>query len=280
MNYLKNPWTPFFFDGCFLKLPVGKGMTFNITALRPDWMTFLLKKLSSFQSEDECFFDVGANLGQTLINYRTAEATKNYLGFEPDPYCIVYLKRLIELNKMTNTSIAPVGLSESERLLKLYSSSPTDSGASLRSNLRPARKLYSSIVPTFKLDNVVRQLESKPVSLLKIDVEGWELEVLKGMPDIFQSERPIIICEIIFRDVEAPLKEHQQRNREILDILAKYKYYIFQLIKTPDLKEIQGIKEIKEFSDEVWTVDNKHLCDYLFVPDNRKTQILDLFEKI
>ena len=251
MNYLKNPWTPFSFNGNFLKLPVGKGMTFNLIALRPDWMTFLLKKLTKFQSEDECFFDVGANLGQTLINYRTVEVKKKYIGFEPDPYCVVYLKRLIELNKMTNTSIAPVGLSESERLLKLYSSSPTDSGASLRSNLRPTRKLYSSIVPTFKLDNVVQQLKPKPVSLLKIDVEGWELEVLKGMSDIFQSDRPTIICEIIFRDAEASIGEYQQRNREILNILDKYKYHIFQLIKTPDFKEIISIKEIEEFSDEV-----------------------------
>ena len=276
MKYLKNPWTPFKFDNKFIKLPISKGMTYNLTSLYSDWMTSLLKNLTKLQKENEYFFDVGANLGQTLINYATVSKTKNYVGFEPDSDCVVYLKKLIELNNIDNALIVPVGLSEHNQLMKLYSSSPTDCGATFREELRPARKLYSNIVPAFQLDYAVQHLNLKPVTLIKIDVEGWELEVLKGMSDIFQGDRPIIICEVIFRDVEASPKEYRQRNLEILDILRKFEYDIFQLIKTPDLKNIQKLREIKEFFKDVWTIENKDLCDYLFVPKEKRKQILEI----
>ncbi|GAB4524340.1 MAG: hypothetical protein Tsb0014_02710 [Pleurocapsa sp.] len=255
-------------------------MTYNLFALRPDWMTSLLKKLANFQNEDEYFFDIGANLGQTLINFSTIFKGKKYVGFEPDSYCIVYLKKLIELNNFTNSLIVPIGLSEQNQLLQLYSSSHTDSGATFRENLRPNRKLFSAVVPTFKLDYVVQHLNLKSVSLLKIDVEGWELEVLKGMPDVLQTDRPIMICEIIFKDPNAPLEEHQKRNQQLLNILHQFKYCIFQLLKTLDSKDIKNLREIKKFSEETWTQDNQHLCDYLFVPEEKKEKVLKIYSAV
>ena len=276
MNYLKNPWIPFIFKNRFIKLPVAKGMTYNLFQLRRNWMTSLLENLTKLQGKDDFFFDIGANLGQTLINFSTVSNGK-YIGFEPDPFCIVYLRKLIELNKITNALIAPVGLSNCNQLAKLYSSSPTDSGATLRENLRPSRELYSAFVPTFRLDDVVQKLGLRSVTLIKIDVEGWELEVLKGMSNIFQLNRPIIICEVIFRDEKALPEEHQQRNLEIFKILNSYNYNIFQLIKAFDWENIQQIKEIYQFSNETWTKDNQNLCDYLFVPEEKKEQVLSLY---
>jgi FkbM family methyltransferase len=280
LDYLKNPWTPFKFDHQFIKLPVAKGMTYNLFALHPDWMTSLFKKLAGFQNEDEYFFDIGANLGQTLINFSTVFKDKKYVGFEPDSYCIVYLKKLIELNNFANSLIVPVGLSEQNKLLPLYSSSHTDSGATFRENLRPDRELFSAVVPTFKLDDVVQNLNFKSVSLLKIDVEGWELEVFKGMSNILQIDRPIIICEIIFRDSKASPEEHKQRNKQLLNILNKFNYRIFQLLKTSDLKDIQSMRKIEEFSEEIWTQDNKHLCDYLFIPEEKQENILQIYSAV
>lgn len=277
MNYFKNPWTPLKFENKFIKLPVAKGMTYNLFSLHPDWMTSLLKNLDKFQNQDEYFFDIGANLGQTLINFTTVSKDKKYVGFEPDSYCAVYLDKLIELNNFTHSFIIPVGLSYQNKLLKLYSSSHTDSGATFRENLRPDRKLFSAVVPTFKLDDVVQHLDLTSVSLIKIDVEGWELEVFQGMSGILQTDRPIIICEIIFRDAKAPLEEHRQRNQQLLKILNKFKYCIFQLKKTLDLKDINSIVESEDFSEEIWTEDNKDLCDYLFVPEEKKEEIMKIY---
>ncbi|MEL6438379.1 MAG: FkbM family methyltransferase [Cyanobacteria bacterium J06621_8] len=278
MQYFKNPWTPFVFDSQFIKLPIAKGMSYNLTALRPDWMTYLLSRLTKLQTKDEYFIDIGANLGQTLINYSKVSPEKKYVGFEPDVYCSVYLKRLVELNKFDNCLIIPIGISEENKLLKLYSASPTDCGATFREQLRPSRRLFSSIVPTILLDDAVHQLDLKPVSLIKIDVEGWELEVLKGMSNILQEYRPTIICEIIFRDSNAPLAEHQERSLELTSILDKFQYVIFQLIKSPDLQRVEGLKKIKIFSEEIWSVENKDLCDYLLVPQDRIKQILSTLD--
>jgi FkbM family methyltransferase len=281
MKYLKNPWTPFKFNNKFIKLPVARGMTFNLFHLHQDWMTFLLKRLTVFQNEDEYFLDIGANVGQTLINFHTVNEGKKYVAIEPDIYCIIYLKRLIELNDFKNSLVVPVGISDENKILQLYSSSITDAGATFRKDLRPDREsqLFSSIVPTFKLDDVVKHLNLKAISLLKMDVEGWELEVLKSMKNIFKVDRPIVICEVLFRDLKASPETNLHRNKEMLKILKEFEYGIFQLIKTQNLKDIEKIKETKEFSNEFWTNENKDLCDYLFIPAEKKELVNQIFNK-
>jgi hypothetical protein len=95
-----------------------------------------------------------------------------------------------------------------------------------------------------------------------------------------QIDRPIIICEIIFRDPKASPEEHKQRNQQLLNILNKFNYHIFQLLKTSDLKDIQSLRKIEEFSEEIWTQDNKHLCDYLFIPEEKQENILQIYSAV
>jgi hypothetical protein len=117
-------------------------------------------------------------------------------------------------------------------------------------------------------------LNVKRVSLMKIDVEGFELEVLKGMEKTLKTNRPLIICEILFRNPEDSHEKYLQRSRELVEVLTKSDYCILQLQKTVDLKLINDAKEVADFSDEVWQPINKNLCDYLFVPKERNAQQL------
>jgi len=281
MKYLKNPWMPFKFNNKSIKLPVAKGMTSNLFQLKQDWMTSLLKYLTNFQNKNEYFLDIGANVGQTLINFMTVNEEKKYVGFEPDAYCVVYLKRLIELNNFQNTLVVPIGISEENKILQLYSRVFTDSGATFRKNLRPdiESELFSSIVPTFKLDDVVEYLDLTSISLLKIDVEGVELEVLASMSKVLKVDRPIVICEVLFRDIKASPENNLDRNQKMLKILTEFQYDVFQLIKTPDLKDIQEIRKVTEFSNEVWTIENKDLCDYLFIPSEKTELVKQVLNK-
>ena len=41
------------------------------------------------------FIDVGVNVGQTLLKLKSISSEINYLGFEPNPNCVNYLKNLI-----------------------------------------------------------------------------------------------------------------------------------------------------------------------------------------
>lgn len=274
MKYIANPWIPFKFKNKIIKLPIARGVTHNLLRLRFNWMTTLIGDLSPLENDEGVFLDIGANLGQTLIHFHAGNSRLKYIGFEPESYCVVFLKKLIELNKFNKSLIVPVGISNNNRLLKLHSSSITDSGSTLREDIGFSRKLFYSVVPTFKLDDVLMDLNVKRVSLMKIDVEGFELEVLKGMEKTLKTNRPLIICEILFRNPEDSHEKYLQRSRELVEVLTKSDYCILQLQKTVDLKLINDAKEVADFSDEVWQPINKNLCDYLFVPKERNAQQL------
>ena len=55
-------------------------------------------------------------------------------------------------------------------------------------------------MPLFSLDEILQRIDSPPVSLIKIDVEGGELGVLRGGIETLRKHRPAILCEIDNRE--------------------------------------------------------------------------------
>jgi hypothetical protein len=61
-------------------------------------------------------------------------------------------------------------------------------------------KIQRELVPLFSLDEIMAHIDSPPVSLIKIDVEGGELDVLQGAAETLKKHRPAIVCEIANRE--------------------------------------------------------------------------------
>lgn len=68
------------------------------------------------------FVDVGANLGQTLIEFWLTDSGNSYIGFEPNEVCSQYLKTLININSLDGYKIIPVGLFNENKSLSLLCS--------------------------------------------------------------------------------------------------------------------------------------------------------------
>ena len=146
--------------------------------------------------------DVGVNIGQTLVKYASLVGKScRYIGFEPNIKAASYVDEIIIQNDLKNALVVPVGLGSDTRLatLLLASAGSTDPGASMNEAIRDsdfygARKM----IAVFNGDQVLRELEvsSGPI-ILKIDVEGAELEVLEGLNESINYIRPYIILEIL-----------------------------------------------------------------------------------
>jgi len=245
------------------RIPVFNNLGFTNLSLPEPWMQTILNKIGS---HDSTFLDVGVNIGQTLLRWKSEFPNSKYIGIEPNPNCIYYVNKLIEENNFKDATLLPVGLSDKQNLNFLYiaKKSPTDPGASIISNFRenddnialPIVSISFSLLSQYNFD------------IIKIDVEGGELEIIKSIFNT-KSCNPIFICEIL----PVYKKENSIRlNRqiEIEQILIQNKYSIYRIIKGNKIS-LEPIRKIEIHSD-------LEACDYLFLPKNKEKEILHKFK--
>ena len=230
-----------------------------------DWFLRLLKILN-LQADDN-FIDIGVNVGQTLLKFRSVSDSP-YWGFEPNPSCVFYLNQLIEANRFKQVSILPVGLSTANSIAKFYIKNEVDSAGTIVNELRPGYYNSDDItyVPLFSLDTL--QLDIKgPICLIKIDVEGAELEVLSGMPGTIKKHMPLIVCEVLDSHSEDTIANMQARADKLLNLMQSLGYSVHRIIYSGNKLQSQPLAEIiiKKWTEASWDQN-----DYIFVPANKQ----------
>ena len=105
-----------------IKVPIINGLGFHNLVVLEKWMDDLISSILKIQ--EGAFIDVGANLGQTLLNVICNKGGGiDYFGFEPNYTCCNYLYELIRVNRLPNCHVIPVGLSNNDGIFKLFAKS-------------------------------------------------------------------------------------------------------------------------------------------------------------
>jgi len=141
--------------------------------------------------------DIGANIGiHTLHMARRVGRQGRVLAFEPNVVVREELEKNISINKITNVSVLKVALWERGGEETFYF--PED-GMEAMGGLKPNSRFKvasEAKVETARLDSVLAQLNIRQVDFIKIDVEGAELNVLKGAGSLLDdNQRPPIMYE-------------------------------------------------------------------------------------
>lgn len=147
------------------------------------------KLLRRVLKEGGTFVDVGANIGYfTKLASKLVGASGKVFAFEPMPAAL----RLLRLNtaQLPNVTIFPVALSEKKGTATFYVRKKGDM-SSLSHD--PTAKPVPVTVST--LDESLA--DQARVDLIKIDVEGSELEVLRGGRLLLERHRPIVYFEFL-----------------------------------------------------------------------------------
>ncbi len=257
------------------RIPFCVSTGFNNIYWSKSWKTDLIERLVDIN--DEIFVDVGANIGQTLLDLLVVHPKARYVGFEPNVSCVFYLKELIRINSFNRCLIVPVGLTDETRCLSLYRGRDDhdDMAATILSELRPDKLCEIDCIPCFMFDEIRHSLGLGNISFVKIDVEGSELEALRGMTKSLEECRPFVLCEVLFTDSKADLAAHKVRNNRLIEFLATFKYEVLQLVKSDDDAHIVDAKKMQNFTSAYWTLENKDLCDYLFIPKEKESHVLN-----
>ena len=152
-------------------------------------------QLSRMVSDGDWAIDVGANVG--FYTKRLAELVGpkgRVLAFEPVPETFVLLANIIESCRLSNVTLFNAALSDATNVVAMRVPVYESTG------LKNYYQAHLSSADDGSLKVLTLRLDSlhipNSVRLIKIDAEGHELSVLKGMRETLARNHPILIVEM------------------------------------------------------------------------------------
>jgi FkbM family methyltransferase len=148
-----------------------------------------LNALISNLSHPVAFIDVGANIGEMVIDVSKHSNIEKIFAFEPSAECCIAIRKSLELNNFKNLEVIEKLVGETNELVK-FGMSKSIGGSSVLS--QDSQESGSETEMT-TLDTVL--LDTKGLSIILVDVEGYEPQVLKGATRFIQETKPLVVYE-------------------------------------------------------------------------------------
>lgn len=201
----------------------------------------------------DVFIDVGASIGLMSIFASQHVGQGRVLSFEPQSERFGILTSNKALNNSQNIKLFNNGLGQEKTQLKLYTD--IHSPSLVDHNESPT---HHEVVDILVLDEVLESEKIPQVKFIKIDVEGFEIHVLKGAQHLLKSNPPIICVEYVKR-----LQKLNDGDVSIFSFLKKINHYkIFQLEKSSSTKsklvEVEDEKDLRDL-DNIYCFTKVHL---------------------
>ncbi len=190
----------------------------------------IFRALLDMATPTSTILDVGANVGSISIPLAIRLPQAQVFAFEPNPHALARLERNRSLNRLHNLQIVAKGVGDcpGHLTLNLFDDASGDIG--LSSFLTPSNteaQIDRKAVEVTTLDTYANQFD-RPVSAIKIDVQGFEAEVLEGGGELISTQRPRILLEhedINFTSADAA-SEAKQRLRRFFDDRGYEVFYL------------------------------------------------------
>jgi FkbM family methyltransferase len=160
------------------------------------------------------FFDVGANVGYFATLIARAAPASRVFAFEPIPANVAASQLNLELNRLENVQVFELAVGDHSAATTLLEAHYSG-GSALESAGRPPDFKSARQVHMVSLDDCVAAGVLPMPQLVKIDVEGAEVQVLKGMTNILKLSRPTLIYELDGPD-EKGIREKKAQCRDLL----------------------------------------------------------------
>ena len=179
--------------------------------------------------EGDIVIDVGANIGYyTLIFAQLVGKSGKVFAFEPEPKNFEILKKNIAINNYDNVIVEQKIVSEKNGKMKLYVSNSDIVGH----RIQQMRDLENFVeVESVTLDDYMKKLSlDDKVNFIKIDVEGFEPNVLEGSKKVLEKNNHLKIFTEFNREV---VKKYGTEPKKMIDLLYEKGFEIY----LPNYKE-------------------------------------------
>jgi len=139
------------------------------------------------------YCDIGANVGHHALFM--SQRVRQVVAFEPSRYAYERFNENIRLNQLSNVRIFPIALGDRDEAGQLGSGFDGNSGSRSLKWTLDQDKMETVVVR--RGDDFFSQEDLPKIDLLKLDVEGYEKDVLIGLHQTLLRDRPIILMELI-----------------------------------------------------------------------------------
>lgn len=173
--------------------PVGYHLFIN-GEYEVDEINFIKKEIR--KNNFKTFLDIGANIGLFTLSIANEFKDIAIFSIEASPRVYSYLQDNLKLNSISNVTAFQLGLSNNDNQeINFYS----DEAKYGTGSFAPIFTNKAEKVKCTKLDTlIVNKLIPNHVDIIKIDVEGFELQVFQGSKNLLEKEdAPIILFEFV-----------------------------------------------------------------------------------
>lgn len=193
--------------------------------------------------EEDVIWDVGASIGTHTCFMMNSDPKCHVVAFEPFRENYEQLKENITHNG-TNAEALQLALSNSTGEVE-FAIPEADKVGTGKSSINPDTSAETITVQSYKPDELIRDQELPIPNIVKIDVEGAEPLVLKGMSDILSDDR----CRLAYIEVHLPtdqdrpsIEDFGYTYEDVLELIERHGFKIELLNATEFDKHIKASK--------------------------------------
>ena len=190
----------------------------------------------------KCFVDVGTNLGWYICVASVFMENGTVYGFEMDDLNFALGKRNLEMNGANGSNIFHLAVSDTSGEISytrdtslpsvMFRMSPTFQN--------PDKKTIMT-VPSITLDSFFQEKKLKP-DIVKIDVEGAEIKVLRGMKNLLKDSAPKLFVEVH----PLTMPDYQSCVEEVINFIISNGYEVFEIEK---LRRHAGERSLRKLNE-------------------------------
>lgn len=157
----------------------------------------LQKILACYLQPGMVFYDVGANVGfLSILAARLVGSAGQVHCFEPLPANVEQIRHNAELNQFYNVVTHQVALAQTDSTASFRVSERPTFGALSDSPMTVARQIGTIDVSVRRLDSLFEAAQLRGPNLIKVDVEGSEIDFLAGSESVIGRFRPVLAIEL------------------------------------------------------------------------------------
>jgi FkbM family methyltransferase len=173
----------------------------------------------------KCFVDVGANLGWYICVASVFMEDGTVYGFEMDDLNFALGKKNLEMNGGNGSNIFHLAVSDTSGEISYTRDTSLPSVMfRMSSTFQNPDKKNIMTVPSITLDSFFQEKKLKP-DIVKIDVEGAEIKVLRGMRNLLKDSAPKLFVEVH----PLTMPDYQSCVEEVINLIMSNGYEVFEI---------------------------------------------------